>query len=272
MTEEQSDPLEPTNWKCFTTALQFLTRIPVASATGQTAEYYATALRRGVVFFPFVGGLVGIFTATIFSVTLLIGLSPTVAALLTVGLECTLTGAFHEDAFADTWDALGGGWTREQVLEIMKDSRLGTYGTLGLVIGVGLRIAATSSLIPFGWLWALATIVAASALGRLAIVGMMVTTPPVADRESQARDISASQTWRTFLMAALLSSPCFATWLWINPLAAVTAIVISVAALYWFRGCILRRVGGTTGDLLGSCAFLVQLIVLVTSSGTHFHG
>lgn len=271
MTDNQTESLSPTHWRCFTAALQFLTRIPVPDATGQSSEYHATALTRGVVFFPIVGGLVGIITAVILSVALVAGLSPTVATVLAVGLEYMFTGAFHEDAFADTWDALGGGWTREQVLEIMKDSRLGTYGTLSLVVGVGLRITATSSLSPFGWPWVIATIVAASTLGRLAIVGMMVTTQPVADRESRARDISASQTWKTFLIATLLSSPCFAIWLWINPLAAGTAIGISVVVLWWFRRCILRRVGGTTGDLLGSSSFLIQLIVLVTSTGIHFH-
>lgn len=256
---------KPSRWIVLMTAIQFLTRIPVTGAMSGTAEYYYDALRRSVLYFPLVGGFIGLFTA---SIVLLVGygLSPLCAALIAIGLEAVLTGAFHEDAFADTWDALGGGWTREQVLEIMKDSRLGTYGTLALIVGVGLRVAAVASLLPMGWEWTLVSIVAASTLSRMAIVGMMVTTAPITDRDSQAKDVSGMQTWKTFVLAAVLTTPMWIIWIILSPIAAALSLVIALIALIWFRRKVLTRVGGTTGDLLGCSAYLVQIIILVGST------
>lgn len=249
----------------FTTAVQFLTRIPVQGAMDGTPEFYYTALRKSVVFFPLVGALVGTFTATA-AFTASIGLSPMLAALIAIGLEAWLTGAFHEDAFADTWDALGGGWNRDQVLEIMKDSRLGTYGTIALVIGVGGRIIATSELIAVSTVWGLASIIAASTLGRIAILVMMVTTPPITDRASQAKDVSGMQTWKTLVVGTLIAIPGWIVWALWSPSIAMFTLILSGLILWWFRRKIIRRVGGTTGDLLGCSAFLVQLAILIVST------
>jgi adenosylcobinamide-GDP ribazoletransferase len=177
-----------------------------------------------------------------------------------------LTGAFHEDAFADTFDALGGGWTREQILEIMKDSRLGTYGTLALGVGIGIRAACFVELANQNWVWALSSIVAASTLGRLAIVGMMVTTNPIPDRRSQARDVSGMQSWRTFCFGLVMTIPFWIGWLWLGRIQAVVAVLFAILMLLGYRRLILQRVGGTTGDLLGCSAYLAQLVVLIGSS------
>lgn len=256
----------PTWWRCFLAAVQFLTRLLIPTTTDQSPASYTATLRRSVVLFPLVGGLIGGLTATVFVVALLIGLSPLVAALLALGCEAMLTGAFHEDAFADTCDALGGGWTREQVLQIMKDSRLGTYGTLALVIGVGARAAAMASLVGGGFVWPLAAITAAAVWGRIAIVAMMVFTPPIENRDSQANDISATQTWMTLISAGLLSLPLWIGWLILRPPVAAASLAAAILALVWFRHKILKRVGGTTGDLLGCSAFLVQLVITIGAS------
>lgn len=247
----------------FATAVQFLTRVPVSGAMGGSAEYYFAALRRSVVYFPLVGGLVGLSTAAVFWLALSIGCSPAVAALIALAAEATLTGAFHEDAFADTWDALGGGWTREQVLTIMKDSRLGTYGTIALVIGVGLRAMTTGDSAAVGWAASMALIVAAATMGRLAILVMMATTDPVDSPDSQSKDVSGTQTGRVVWTGGLFSLPLWLPWCLIDPLRAGGSIVAAAVTTYWFRRKVLRRVGGTTGDLLGCTAFLVQLIVLI---------
>ncbi len=257
-------------WIRFTTAVQFLTRIPVQGAMSGTADFYYATLRRSVLFFPLVGGLIGIFTSTVLIVAA-IGFNPWIAALIAISLEATLTGAFHEDAFADTWDALGGGWTREQVLEIMKDSRLGTYGTLGLILGVGLRVAAFSTLLGMSWLWAVVSIVAASTIARIAIIGLMVTTSPISDRDSQAKDVSGTQTWRTLVGSMLMTSLLWGVWIVMEPLLALSSIIAVLVILVWFRSKILKRVGGTTGDLLGCSAYIAQLVILVGSSWTGCH-
>lgn len=262
---EQPNVEQASLTQVFATAVQFLTRIPVKGTMGGTAEFYNTALRRSVVFFPLVGGLVGVFTAAIFVIAMKVGLSPLVAALLALGLEATLTGAFHEDAFADTWDALGGGWTREQVLEIMKDSRLGTYGTIALVIGVGLRAATMATMGEHDGLHAAAAIIAAAAVGRIAILIMMAIATPIDDRASQAKDVSGTQTMQTVLWGALISLPLWLTWLVLDFKLAACGLIVSAVVLIWFRRKCLIRVGGTTGDLLGCSAFMIQLTILLVS-------
>jgi adenosylcobinamide-GDP ribazoletransferase len=256
---------QPTDVECFATAIQFLTRVPVTGAMGKDAEYYYAALRRAVLYFPLVGGLIGLFTAGVFLGASWV-FSPIVCAFIAVGLEAMLTGGFHEDAFADTWDALGGGWTREQVLEIMKDSRLGTYGTLGLILGVGGRVVALSTLFSMGSTWTLVSILAASTLGRVAILGMMATTSPIADQASQARDVAGTQTLKTLGLSAVIASPFWVGWFWMSPLIALMTCLVNVVILVWFRRKILARVGGTTGDLLGCSAYSSQLIVLIGST------
>lgn len=263
--QSPADPSTPTLWRCFATAVEFLTRVPLTDTTAATPAYCLLSLRRAVVFFPLVGALIGVFTASLFWIGS-INFPPLVAAFIAIGCEAMLTGAFHEDAFADTWDALGGGWTRAQVLEIMKDSRLGTYGTIALVVGVGLRVAAIASFPADKLLWGFASIVAASTLGRIAIVGMMATTAPIGDRESAAKDVSGTQTWGTVFVASMLTMPFWVPWFSLHPAIAIGSTVAAVLVLAWFRRKIVRRVGGTTGDLLGCSAYLVQLVVLIGST------
>lgn len=256
----------PTQFDCLGTAVQFLTRVSMVGMTQMTTEQYAVALRGGVQYFPLVGGCIGAWAAFVFWGSSF-GLSLWIAALLALGSEALLTGAFHEDAFADTFDALGGGWTREGILEIMKDSRLGTYGTLALVIGVGIRAACFVALIQgHNWMWACTSIIAAASLGRLAIVAIMVTTSPINDRRSQARDVSGMQTARTFLTASIISVPTWIFWLWLGSLQAFLTLALTVLILYAYRRYILWRVGGTTGDLLGCTAYIAQLAILIGSS------
>ncbi|MCO8121065.1 adenosylcobinamide-GDP ribazoletransferase [Stieleria sp. TO1_6] len=247
-------------------AIQFLTRVPMPGLSGITADQYRELLRRAVIFFPIVGGLVGCWTAALFVGGLWIGFTPLVAALISLGAEALLTGAFHEDALADTCDALGGGWTRDQVLEIMKDSRLGTYGSVGLIIGVGTRAAAMAAIGAANMMTAAIVIVAAASLGRAAIVLMMATTDPIQDRNSQAKDISGSQTIKRALTAALISLPFWIMWPVTLPVVAGCSLLASLLVLVWFRRKIIQRVGGTTGDLLGCSGFLIQGVILVGAS------
>lgn len=255
----------PTSWQSFQTAVQFLTRIPLKGMAGVDAATYNAALRQGVKLFPLVGGLIGCFTAALFG-TLSLCLPSLPAALIAIGIEMMITGAFHEDAFADTFDAFGGGWTRDQTLEIMKDSRLGTYGTSALIIAIGLRAACMASLLTSSIWLAMIAVVAASTLGRAAIVLMMATTNPISDRNSQARDVAGTQDLRSFVLATLITAPLWIGLFIIKPSTALTLPLLSGLTLFWFRRRILQRVGGTTGDLLGCTAMIVQLLALISAS------
>ena len=269
----EREQIEPTWWQRFATALQFLTRIPVSLPEGRPAEYYSTAFRLSLVFFPVVGGLVGLFTALVFVGLMALGLTPLVAAFIAIGCEAFLTGGFHEDAFADTWDALGGGWSSEQVLEILKDSRLGTYGSLALVVGVGIRVTAMAAIAQKSYmgtsgshLGTLLSIIAAASIARIAILAIMATTSPVANRVSKTNELSNRQSFQTVWMGTLLSSPFCVPWVLSDFPVACVSLIVTSATLFWFRSILLRRVGGTTGDFLGCSAYLTQLIVLIGAS------
>ncbi|NTV47679.1 MAG: adenosylcobinamide-GDP ribazoletransferase, partial [Chlorobiales bacterium] len=110
-------------------AIQFLTRLPV----GRWVTYDPGNLTKSVVYFPVVGALVGALAAGVIAVASLL-LPPSLAVLFAMAVTVIATGAIHEDGLSDTADGLGGGYTRERMMEIMKDSRSGSFGVLGLII------------------------------------------------------------------------------------------------------------------------------------------
>ena len=124
-------------------AIQFLTRVPALA--GLLTPFDSRWLNACVAYFPLVGALVGLLGAMAIALVS-IAWPPVVAALLGVALTIWLTGAFHEDGLADTFDALGGNVTRESALKIMKDSRIGTYGATVLVFTLLLRVTLLSVL------------------------------------------------------------------------------------------------------------------------------
>jgi len=276
MSQSNSESIAVSPKLAFLTAVQFLTRIPVSGAMSGTMETYKAALQASVVFFPLVGVLIGFCTAT-FYCTAIYFWTPLVAAILAVAIEAWLTGAFHEDALADATDALGGGWTREQVLEILKDSRHGTYGVLALVLGVSLRIALISNLSwPMAWL----SIPFSAGIGRWSILLMMRRLEPITDRHTMVRDVGAKPSRGTLFRSALYPVVVLGMMLGVlyvtlqgrdaslQPLLPMVvsialAILFSLLTTWYYSRLVQRRVGGVTGDFLGSNCYLVQLVSLL---------
>jgi len=276
MSQSNSESIAVSPKLAFLTAVQFLTRIPVSGAMSGTMETYKAALQASVVFFPLVGVLIGFCTATLYC-TAIYFWTPLVAAILAVAIEAWLTGAFHEDALADATDALGGGWTREQVLEILKDSRHGTYGVLALVLGVSLRIALISNLSwPMAWL----SIPFSAGIGRWSILLMMRRLEPITDRHTMVRDVGAKPSLAAIFRSALYPIVVLGMELGvlyltlqgrdasIQPLLPIIvsialAILFSLLTTWYYSRLVQRRVGGVTGDFLGSNCYLVQLVSLL---------
>ena len=129
----------------FLLALQFFTRIPVTGRLGEWANYSPDALRKSAAYFPAIGWIVGVITALTYWLLASnlpdLPATPLVAAFLSTFVGLMLTGAFHEDGLADLTDGLGGSMQREQALEIMKDSRIGSFGSLALIIALGSKIS-----------------------------------------------------------------------------------------------------------------------------------
>src|SRR5262245_58591993 len=128
--------------RLFFVALQFLTRVPAPRWVGFEPAWLSACVRH----FPLVGAGVGLWGAAVLWAALQFW-PPMVAALLSLAGTVWLTGAFHEDGLADTCDALGGAVSRERALEIMKDSRIGSYGAIALVLALGLKVALVAALV-----------------------------------------------------------------------------------------------------------------------------
>ena len=245
-------------------AFAFLTRLPVGGYPYRD-EDYAWAPAHA----PVVGLVVGGVGALAFALFLGAGAVP--AALLALALTALVTGGFHEDGLADTADALGGAiFDAERVLQILKDSRIGTYGALALVFGVGLRVSLVAELAgrdpSRGALLGGSALVLSHVMARVAPTWLMASLPYVTDSE-HARSRPVVQAQRPAAVVATLwgALALLAARLWLPlPSAALWSLVPALAlatALCAWR--FVRRVGGITGDFLGATEQVGEITVLL---------
>jgi adenosylcobinamide-GDP ribazoletransferase len=229
----------------FFTALGFFTRIPVPAWVPWSPERLNHAAR----YFPLVGWVVGGVGAGAFLAFALV-LPVSLAVILSMAVTIRLTGAFHEDGWADACDGLGGGWDKAQVLTIMKDSRIGSYGTVGVVLMLLAKAAALVELAAHGHAAAALALLAAHPLSRLASTSLIHWLPYVREDESSKSKPLA----RALRPAELAAATAFglAPLALLAPLQAAAALVAVAALTLWAARVFLRRLGGYTGDLLGA--------------------
>lgn len=241
------------------TAVQYFTRIRVPAWVGHAPERLTGAVR----YFPAVGLIVGASGAAVLWLASLVFPAPLPAILSTV-VTVLMTGAIHEDGLADTCDGIGGGVTRERALEIMKDPRIGVFGTIALILALLLKIAALS-LMP---LWtAMAALLAAHAFSRFCAVIVVFAGRYVGTGErSRAAPVVERMTIGDLLIAALFGLPALA----LCGLNAIVAIVVALVLLgLLVRWCVMR-IGGYTGDTLGAAQQVTEIgcyVVLLGVSG-----
>ncbi|MCT8330194.1 adenosylcobinamide-GDP ribazoletransferase [Albidovulum sediminis] len=219
-------------------ALMLLTRLPVGRIAGTAPSMAASAWA-----WPIAGLVVGFLAALALALALGAGLPPLAAAILALAVSALATGAMHEDGLADLADGFGGGATRDRKLEIMRDSRIGSYGVVALVLSLGFRATAIAALAPAGAGWALVAMAAASRATMPAALALMPPARPDGlGRAAATEEVPA-------LPAAVLGFVCL---LPLGVFAALAmALSISLAALA--LGLLARRqIGGQTGDVLGA--------------------
>lgn len=240
-------------------AATFLTRLPWVArfASGDPVE-----LGRSARWFPLVGIGIGLIGGLVY-LGAAQAWAPAVAALLALAAMVLATGAFHEDGWADTFDGLFGGWTIERRLEIMRDSRIGTYGALALVLLVLGKWQALASLAPGA---VLPVLVAAHAGARWSTLALARALPYV--REASAMKpvaggigplelaVGTGVTLAAIGVAAATVGPWFAA----AGVTATLALVAGAAALY------RARLGGITGDALGAANQAVELAWLLAAA------
>lgn len=238
--------------RLFFTALQFYTRLPVPAWVG----YHEPALNQATRYFPLIGWIVGAIGALVWLIGAYV-LGPATGLLLSLMASVLTTGAFHEDGFADVCDGFGGGWTKDKILTIMKDSRVGTYGVVGLVLLLGLKLSVLLSLSPS--LLAhpeclVCLLISAHALSRfMAITFLFTHTYVREDMGSKAKPVARPDSPYTLVVAGLLA---------LLPLSLVIYLVhqplllLVVPGLYGLKIGLGRYftkwIGGYTGDCLGA--------------------
>lgn len=240
-------------------ALQFLTRIPVPQLARLTQEQANDGLARAMAWLPPVGTIIGGITATTFVVASQIW-PPVIAALLALVVEALLTGFFHEDAVADFCDAFGGVAQGERAMQIMHDSRIGSYGTVGLCLSMGLRIAAMVAL-PAEF--AVVAIIAAATFGRLWAVLLASLLPPSHSDGSLASRMGQVIPLQRTIGGVLLAIPGVLPFVLLAPQSFLASLGFGVVFLWWIRRFLLNRIGGCTGDCLGFATYVGQLTLLL---------
>ncbi|MCW2305966.1 adenosylcobinamide-GDP ribazoletransferase [Rhodobium gokarnense] len=234
--------------------LQFLTRLAIPIDTRYSTERMARAMG----YLPLAGLVIGAGIALVYWLAASV-LPPLVAAFVALGAGVRLTGSLHEDGLADVADGLGGGATRERALEIMRDSRIGSYGVITLIIVVGLKAASIGALGPA----AVATIIAAHGLSRLSVLAMMVRLPYA--RKEGAAAFAGTGPGPTRVAIAVLTGAAtfFGLALLVSPLVALVAALAAAAVYLWLERMLKRRIGGYTGDALGGLQQLTETAILL---------
>ncbi|MDN3654100.1 adenosylcobinamide-GDP ribazoletransferase [Ferruginibacter paludis] len=234
----------------FLTAMMFYTRIPVPRWVNHDAEY----LNKATKYFPLIGWIVGVAVALVFMGANYL-FSPSVAIILSMVVSVLLTGAFHEDGFADVCDGFGGGWTKEKILLIMKDSRVGAYGVIGLIFMLSIKFYLLSS---FSAAQLTFVLIAAHAISRWAAASFILTHQYVRENE----DSKAKPVAKQFLVAHFLIASLFG----ILPLLLfknvyVFLLIIPVYTMKIYLGWYFKKwIGGYTGDCLGATQQLCEII------------
>jgi len=237
-------------WQLFKTALMFFTRIPINLPNFQESD-----LNDSVQYFPLVGVLVGAIAALAFWLSQLV-LPVSLAVLISMGVSIYLTGAFHEDGLADAADGLGGGWHKEQVLTIMQDSRIGSYGAVALLMVLLTKFQALTHI---GTMLLPMVLIAGHALSRFAGV-LVIYTQRYVRAEGKSKPLATHLSRQQLLVASIFGLlPLILFVAYLGQWQLLVSILPVMAAWSWFSRLLKRRLGGYTGDCLGAMQQITEL-------------
>ena len=236
-------------------SLVFCTRLPLLGTTAIGGG----ALAKAAWAFPLVGVLIGLIAAAIYGIAHRAGVPAWPAAALSVAATLFVTGCLHEDGLADTADGFGGGKTREQKLDIMRDSRIGTYGVCALILALLFRVGALASFFSaasVGW-----ALLASHAGARASMMALMFLVPP-ARRDGLSSDAgqppiesAAAAAGLGFLFVAICLGP-------LRAIVALVLVSVVIALMAWLSR---KQIGGQTGDVLGAVEQVSEIVILLVA-------
>ena len=249
---------ENKNWHkeidLFLVAMGFFTRIPMPS----WVEVDTDKLNKASRYFGLVGLMVGLICALVFWLAQLL-LPAGVAVLLAMIVGVLVTGGFHEDGLADTADGFGGGWTVEDKLKIMKDSRIGSYGALALMLVLLLKWQLLVELALYDPVAATTGFILAHTLSRVVAASLIFSESYVRDDDSSKSKPLAQHQGINELFILLLTG--FLVLFWLKGLAAFSLLIILFGVRFLLASYFRRQIGGYTGDTLGAAQQISQIVV-----------
>ena len=245
-------------------ALRFYSRLPVPVLGFETAPHAMPDFTRLPAVLPIAGVIIALPAAMALAASGALGLPPLLAAALALAVSMRVTGAFHEDGLADTADGFGGGRTRERKLDIMKDSRIGTFGGAALVVSILARAAALAALLEArGWPAAAAAWLMLGAVTRLVALTPLVLLPPARDEGAAwaaARPGPAALALGAGLAIALAFAAAAPGGL--SARATALALVAALACGFALTAMARRHIGGQTGDVAGAAEQTAEIAML----------
>jgi adenosylcobinamide-GDP ribazoletransferase len=230
-------------------AFQFLTRIPMPPT-----EFEADSLARAVKFFPLVGLVIGA-GAVLVQKLLISHVGRPLVALAVLTYLVLITGCLHEDGVADVADGFGGGWTKDQILLILKDSRIGSYGATALTLSLLARYLLLASL-PIGHF--AAYVISAQLLCRWSSLPLSYFLPPAREQEGQGARIARLTSLHTLLFGSIFS---FAVVVFALRWSAVGPLLVAMLAVALSGWLYRKKIGGVTGDCFGATNQLTEIAV-----------
>jgi adenosylcobinamide-GDP ribazoletransferase len=248
--------------KIFFTALMFYTRIPCPKNIDHNPDYINKATR----YFPLIGWIVGGISFLFYWLSLFL-FDTNIAVVISLIAGVLTTGAFHEDGLADVFDGFGGGWTKEKILDIMKDSRVGAYGAIAIVFLLMLKYVGLNNLIAtkqFTNIQMLFLFITYHSLARLAAINIVFTSIYSRDDEtSKVKPIAKTHSYKEIGGAyffGLLPLLCIA---YFN-IQFLIVLLPLLLLIFFSRRYFIKWIGGYTGDCLGAVEQMAELIIILT--------
>lgn len=253
--------------RLYQVAQMFYSRLPVPSGFSHQPELLDQASR----YLPAVGTLVALLAVALAAGLYFIQLPISLVAWLTLAFTVWLTGAFHEDGFADTCDGFGGGWTSEHILQIMKDSRIGTYGTVGLILALGARYLALQALLQLSFHYFAIALITAFTLSRWAVVNTIYSGNYARiDAASKVRPIAQGMSLLTYGIATVWTLSWLLLWQ-----SSILFVCLPISIWLIQRGMYTyfhKKIRGYTGDCLGAIQQVSEIAIYLLLLCSHAYG
>lgn len=233
----------------FLGAVRFFTRLPVS----ERVPHSETLLNHAARYFPAVGLLVGLISAIAFGLSFL-ALPQSISVLVAMATSIYLTGAFHEDGLSDMTDGLGGGWDKLRILDIMKDSRVGNYGVIVIIMVLALKFTCLDEIKAF---WVPVLLITGHAYSRYCSVLIMAGMRYVReDALSKAKPLATQLSGKALIVASFFG---LMPLLWLPFDAMIVGIVCGLLVTIWLGRKLQKWLGGYTGDCLGAVQQLSEV-------------